>query len=179
MAAAKAKKNKSTKPVYTLDKLAAMSADELKALYANATVTDSLKALNGTPEGRMLAIRGPIGRSPIADALRAFARSRRFPWAGKSFDASDDKNGSGINRVRLAGVRNWFPFKTRFEPSAIDGKPCIRLDYAQPENPLGIRSIRDELREVSPGVFLGPAMWDSGSKATTILYFAIDNTAAN
>ena len=171
------KTNGSPKPVYTLDKLAAMSTDELKALYMESTVTESLKALNGSPQGRMLAIRGPAGRGPIADLLRSFAGSRRFPWAGKSFEASEDENGSGVNRVRLAGVRNWFPFKTRFESSAVDGKPCILLDYAQPQNPWAIRHIRDELREVSPGVFLGPAMWESRGKATTILYFAVDNTA--
>ena len=176
--ATEAKKAKRAKAVYTLNKLAAMSSDELQTLYEAGTVTASLEALTGRPDCRMLAVRGPAGRGPVADLLRAFAKSHRFPWAGKSFDAVDDENGEGINRVRLLGLRNWFPFKTRFEPSAVDGKPCILLDYALPENPWAIRHIRDELREVSPGVFLGPAMWENRGKATTILFFAVDNSSA-
>jgi hypothetical protein len=158
----------------TLDDLAAMDVAALEALYRAGTVPESLRALDGSPVCRMLSIRG-LDRGAAFAAIRGFARSGAFPWAGKSFAASADDEGTGINRVRLAGTRRWFPFKTRFEPSAIDGATCILLDYDLAENPKPIRMIRDELREVAPGLFLGPAMLDTKkSDPRLVLFFACD-----
>jgi hypothetical protein len=158
----------------TLDELAGLDVAALEALYRGGGVPASLRALDGSPTCRMLAVRG-LDRAPLAGALRALARARFFPWAGKSFQAHDDGAGTGINRVRLAGTRRWFPFHTRVEPSAIDGAPCILLDYDRADNPRPIRMIRDELREVAPGLFLGPAMLDTGSGAPRlIVFFACD-----
>lgn len=162
----------------TLDALARMTVAELTALYQRGTVPDSLAALDGEPRCRMLSIVG-VDRGPIATGLRRVAGSARFPWGGKAFKSSSAGGGTGINRVRLGAERRWFPFHTRFEPSAIDGAPCILLDYDLAENPLVIRKIRDELREVAPGLFLGPAMADVGARPTLVLYFACDTRPAN
>ena len=157
-----------------LDDLAAMTVAELDARYRRGTLPDSLRLLDGEPTCRMLAVRG-LESDRIAGALRSFAASGRFPWAGKSFRAHDDGTGEGINRVRLGGERRWYPFATRIEPSVIDGKPCILLDYDTPKNPFFIRAIRDELREVSPGLFLGPALVDTKKRPPVLaLYFACD-----
>jgi hypothetical protein len=43
-------------------------------------------------------------------------------------------------------------------------------------NPGYIRKIHDEIREVSPGIFVGPAMWKSGAKKTLVLWFGLDAT---
>jgi hypothetical protein len=160
-----------------LDDLAAMTTDELTALYRRGTVPDTLAVLDGKPTCRMLTAVGALGRGTTANTLRALARSTRFPWAGKSFHASSSGEGTGINRVRLAGTREWFPFDTRIEPSAIDGEPCIVLDYDKPENPWFIRKVHDELREVAPGLFLGPAMWKTKADPALVLYFACDHGA--
>ena len=158
----------------TLDELAALDVDTLEAVYRAATMPGSLHALDGSPTCRMLSVRG-LDRGLAARALRSLAAARGFPWAGKSFTAADDTHGTGINRVRLGGGKQWFPFATRVEPSAIDGAPCIFLDYDQAPNPKPIRMIRDELREVVPGLFLGPAMLDTKrSPATLVLWFACD-----
>jgi len=158
----------------TLDDLAAMDVAELEALYRRGTVPRTLHALDGSPTCRMLAVRG-LDRGAIAKAIASFSASGSFPWAGKSFSASSDDDGEGINRVRLAGQRRWFHFKTRVEPSAIDGESCILLDYDLAENPKPIRMIRDELREVAPGLFLGPAMLDTKkSDPRLVLFFACD-----
>ncbi len=158
----------------TLDDLAALGVAELEAVYRRGTVPASLRALDGTPVCRMLSIRGLDGGGR-ARTIAALARASWFPWAGKSFAAQSDAAGNGINRVRLAGGKRWFPFTTRVEPSAIDGAPCILLDYRHAVNPKPIQMIRDELREVRPGLFLGPAMLDTGkSPARLILFFACD-----
>jgi len=163
-------------PNLTLDALTRMDGDALGALYAKGIVPDSLSALDGSPPGRMLAIIGGAGRGAIGAGVRNLAAAKFFPWAGKSFQSHDDVTGSGINRVR--GLGDKYPFKTRIEPSAIDGEPCILLDYSSRENPFFIRAVRDELREVGPGLFLGPAMLDKKSGASTVLWFAIDKSSS-
>lgn len=163
-------------PNVNLDDLTHMDGDALESLYRKGLVPDSLSVLDGSPPGRMLAIVGGAGRGLVGAAVRALAGAKAFPWAGKAFSSSDDGTGSGINRVR--GLGNMYPFKTRFEASAVDGEPCILLDYTSPENPFFIRAVRDELREVAAGLFLGPAMLDKKSGATTVLWFAVDKSSS-
>ena len=162
----------------TLDDLAALDVEALNRLYERGRATP-MTALTGTPRCRMLAVRG-LDRGPIATALRRFAAANVFPWAGKAFSATNEREGGGINRIRLGGERRWFPFQTRVDASVIDGKPCVLLDYGVPENPRVIRAIRDELREVAPRLFLGPALLQTGrGTPTLLLYFACDFTAVN
>jgi hypothetical protein len=163
--------------VHTLDTLAQRSSDELDALYRAATVSQSMHAADGALVGRMLAVRGV--RGPIATSLRRWAASRSFVWEGKTFQASTDTKGVGHNRVYVKNVfgrQNLFPFDTSFGPSAIDGKPTLILDYDLDVNPGYIRHIHDEVREVSPGLFLGPAMWKGArDKKMLVLWFALDS----
>ena len=159
---------------YTVDQLAGMSVTELEDIYREGTLFD-MSALDGAPPGRMLTIVGALGWQGMRRRVAAFARSSVFPWGGKSFHSFSTTTGRGINRVALLGEK--FPFDTRIEASAIDGKDCIFLDYDKPTNPWFIRAIRDELREVSPGLFLGPAMWaPRGATPKLVLWFAIDHT---
>jgi hypothetical protein len=158
----------------TLGELAALGGDELGRLYANGTVPSDLGRLVGRPKGRMLAVRPATGKRAF-EALRYLSGRAEFPWDGKSFAEATAKEGTGINRVKLGPLRfEWFPFRTRIEPSVLDGAPCIYLDYEQPGNPFFIAKIRDEIREIHPGLFLGPAMWKTESGAAHVLWFAVD-----
>ncbi len=159
----------------TLDDLSRETSSRLGALYAAGTVPDALTVLDGRPRGRMLAVR-LLDDGRAFDRLRRFAGAARFPWGGKSFFPVDAKNGRGINRVRLGALRfDWYPFDTRVERSVVDGAPTVLLDYDKPENPFFIRRIRDEIREIEPGLFLGPAMWrDDAGGAAHVLWFALD-----
>jgi hypothetical protein len=154
----------------SLDDLAQLDLSALDALYRRGGVPAALGSLDGEPRCRMLAVRG-LDHGQALRVVRDLARARFFPWRGKSFRSTDDPgHGEGINRVRLAGRRRWFPFRTRIEPSDVDGAPCILLDYDLPANPAPIRRLRDELREIAPGLFLGPAR----IAGRTVLYFACD-----
>jgi hypothetical protein len=162
-------------PLHDLDGLARRSAPELDALYRAARVPATMHAADGALPGRMLAVRGLP--DPLGQPLRRWAASRSFVWEGKTFDAASDLRGSGHNRVNLPNVlgrQNLFPFATEFGPSAIDGKPTLILDYDLDVNPGYIRHIHDEIREVSPGVFLGPAMWKRDESKILVLWFALD-----
>ena len=74
------------------------------------------------------------------------------PWLGKRFDAGAE---SGINRFRKAGDLR--TFHASVEPSRFDGKPALVLDYSRGDSWLWGRAfgMRDELREVAPGLWLG------------------------
>ena len=164
----------------SLDELARLACAELEALYRKAPSAVSLRAIDGKPKGRMLAVRN-LEATPIGAFARAFAGSKHFIWDGKTFTSSSDQKGSGINRLQVPGAlgrQNLFPFETSFGPSAIDGGPTLVLDYDLPENPPWIRKIHDEVREVSPGLFLGPAMWKARSGRVTLLWFALDTRGA-
>ncbi|MCC6527389.1 MAG: hypothetical protein IT373_32375 [Polyangiaceae bacterium] len=161
----------------SLEDLARLDCRALADLYAVGSVPASLAALDGAPVGRMLAVRA-LDRGPVARLLRGIAGSRHFVWAGKSFEAAGPTSGHGVNRVRapgLLGLQKLFPFETRFGASALDGAPTVVLDYDLADNPPYIRRVHDEIREVSPGLFLGPAMWKAqGSPRHTVLWFALD-----
>jgi hypothetical protein len=158
-----------------LDDLAKMHESKLEALYRGGSPPKSFFELDGRPKGRMLAVR-VAKRGRAFDGLRRFAGAKAFPWGGKSFFKETETTGRGINRVRLGPLRfDWYPFDTRVEASLVDGKDTVLLDYDKAENPFFIRKIRDEIREIAPRLFLGPAMWKTdGGGAGHVLWFALD-----
>jgi hypothetical protein len=161
---------------YTLDDLSRMSFDALDSLYRAGSVPADLGVLDNRPKGRMLAVRG-VDRTPLKQLLRAASKLPVFPWDGKTLTSEDETSGAGINRIGVGVTMDWFSFATRIQPSIVDGADCIVLDYEQPGNPWFIRKVHDELREISPGMFLGPAMWKTGDNAAAnVLWFALDAT---
>jgi hypothetical protein len=156
--------------VRTLDDLALLSHHELRDLFASSSVPSSLSALDGDLRGRMLAPAG-LRQGRLFRALARVARSPRFPWLGKTFASEGESEGRGKNRLRLLGTHRIAPFTTRFGTSAVDGKPCVVLRYR------GL-PIHDELREVGPGLFFGPACLKRAfGKPVVAVWFAVDGTA--
>jgi hypothetical protein len=159
-------------PALDLASLRLMDFNQLDKLYREGKRPATIADLNGDAIGAMLAWRSPAS-GPFAWLLRAWGTSFLFPWDGKSFKSHSNDLGEGINRVTFFKKMRWFPFKTRFEPSFLDGKPSFLLDYSGPANPPFIRSIVDEVREVAPGLFLGPAALLVKGRPRPILYFAV------
>ena len=159
----------------TLDDLAKLDARELAKVYDGGTVPESIEVLDGDLVGRMLAVRR-LDRGAGLRGIAAFSRGRAFPWEGKSFRHDNETTGTGINRVKVGvGTRKLFPFATRVGPSVVDDRPTVILDYDQPENPKVIRLIHDEIREVAPKLFLGPAAVKRNfGRPTIVLWFALD-----
>jgi hypothetical protein len=149
-----------------------MTFEELDTLYRKAKRPATLSDLNGDGQGAMLAWRTPRS-GPFASLLRSMGTSSLFPWKGKTFLATEEDDGEGINRVSLFGQRRWFPFGTRFDASFMDGKPTFVLDYGNRRNPPLIKQIVDEVREVSPRLYMGPAALKVGGKPRHILFFAV------
>lgn len=155
-----------------LTKLRQLSFAQLKELYRQSDCPAALSDLNGDAKGLMLAWRTPA-TGPLAWLLRKFGGAKSFPWKGKSFEASSANDGSGINRINFFGKRRWFPFGTRLDASIVDGKPAFVLDYAARKNLPLIRSIVDEVREVAPGLYFGPAALKVAGRPRLILFFAL------
>jgi hypothetical protein len=53
-------------------------------------------------------------------------------------------------------------------PSLLDGKECIVLDYS--ETSLVASHVRDEIRQIETGFYLGKVYWDK----TRLIDFALD-----
>ena len=157
-----------------VEDLQARNLRELEQLYREAPEPREVRGLDGTPQGTMLATAG-LDWKPVAQVLRAFNDSQLFPWLGKGFSSEARESGTGNNRLNILGYETErFSFTTCLDDSVLDGRRCILLNYDHPGNPAPIRRIRDELREVSPGLFFGPALVRLGGGYHTVLYFSLD-----
>ena len=77
-----------------------------------------------------------------------------FAWQGKNFDG---KKGLLKNRILPFGF-NAIIARIYKAPSWLDGKECIVLDYS--DTSLVAQWIRDEIRQIGPGLYLGKVYWN-------------------
>jgi len=161
--------------VATLDDLAALEPTALAALYADARVP-VLRDMDGPLVGRMLAVT-VLPRFVswfLARFLRWFAALASFPWRGKTFTSKSAEQGEGINRVfGDAKPSLWFRFDTFVAPSRAGAFDAVQLDYDNAGNPGFIRAIKDEVREVAPGLYLGLAYFMWRGRPKLVLYFGL------
>lgn len=154
-----------------LDHLLDLPVAELERMYRDAR-TPAIGDVRGDLRGRMLAWPALAERPLLAGALRAFAGSAAFPWRGKSFRPHDAARGEGINRVVVDRLR-LFRFDTFVGRSRAGDFDALQLDYDLPNNPPIIRSIKDEIRSIEPGVWLGQAWFVTPKTQFLWLYFAL------
>lgn len=153
----------------TLDDLLQFDADTLGELYRGARVP-RIPDVHGALRGRMLAV---VGLPPaLAAPIRAFASSGAFPWRGKSFSPLGADRGEGINRV-FSDRFSIYKFRTFVGRSRAGAFDAIQLDYDLPSNPFFIRAIKDEIRELRPGLWLGQAWLVTRSSQRLVLYFGL------
>jgi len=126
--------------------LLGMSQIELDALFS---AHEAGPIPDGEAEGTAIIAPG----TPFSEAIAACINI--FAWKGKVFDGK-----AGFLRSEL------LPFGLKAivarvykAPSWLDGKECIVLDYS--ETSLVAAHIRDEIRLIDPGFYLGKVYWDS------------------
>ena len=156
-----------------LDGLLNRSCAELQRLYEGARAP-RIGDVSGDLRGRMLAWPSLEARPGVAGAIRSFAGSTAFPWRGKTFHPQSEANGDGINRVFSDRFR-LFRFETFIGPSRAGDFDALQLDYDLRGNPPVIRSIKDEIREIEPGLWLGQAWLKTRRREILWLYFALAN----
>jgi hypothetical protein len=123
--------------------LLASPPDELDARFAAAPA-------GAMPSGRG---RGTALLLPGTRAARPLAAWARTGWQGKTFDVAA---GQLRNRVSPFGMHA-ITAAVREEASWVDGEPCIVLDYSDTSRVA--RAVRDEIRAIEPGVYLGVVFW--------------------
>ena len=141
----------------SLERLEALNWPELDALYRAASPG---RPPAGTYRGRGLYSRD----QPFAKLKSSTAKAI---WLGKDFDPDE---GMLINRWRFGRA-----VKAKVYPaeSFLDGGPTLVMDYRQ-TSPLIWRNVRDELREVSPGVYLGIMFKCEAGGARFGMFFALE-----
>jgi hypothetical protein len=144
---------------YAASQLLAMSQKELDDLFSSSPAGD---IPNGEARGTAIIASGTVFSSEISQLINIFA------WQGKTFDAA---HGTLTNRISSLGV-NAIVAQVYKAPSWFDNKECIVLDYSKTS--LLATHIRDEIREISPGVYLGLVYWDK----TRTIHFALEFPAS-
>jgi hypothetical protein len=129
---------------YDVPQLLKMSRAELDALFTDSPAGE---IPNGEAEGTALIAPGTTYSDEIARFINHFA------WQGKNFDA---EKGVLKNRILPLGF-NAILAKVYKGTSWFDGKECIVLDYS--ETSLLAHWIRDEIRQIGPGLYLGVVYW--------------------
>ncbi len=139
---------------YDVAKLLTLSQAELDTIFTNSPVG---KIPDGEAEGTAIVAPGTMFSSNIARFVSFFA------WQGKVFDG---KKGVLKNKILPFGL-NAILAKVYKGPSWLDGKECIVLDYS--DTSIVAQWIRDEIREIEPGLYLGKVYWDK----TRLIDFAL------
>jgi hypothetical protein len=129
---------------YDVPQLLKMSQSQLDELFTNSTAGE---LPNGEANGTAIVAPGTTYTQEVANFINHFA------WQGKVFDA---KNGTLKNKILPFGL-NAIIAKVYKGPSWLDKKECIVLDYS--ETSFIAQWIRDEIRQIGPGFYLGKVFW--------------------
>jgi hypothetical protein len=132
-----------------------LSDDELDELFRSGTVDE---IPDGDADGQVL-----VGskHEDVSDTVAWVAEN--LAWKGKAFDR---EKGELRNKILPFGVKA-VRAKVYKELSWFDGKETIVLDYSKTS--IVAQRVRDEIREVAPGLYLGLVYWGKGK----ILHFSL------
>ena len=139
---------------YDVNQLLTMSQAQLDQLFTDSTAGE---IPDGEADGTAIIAPGTTYSANIAKFVNLFA------WKGKTFDA---RRGVLTNRILPFGL-NAIIAKVYKAPSWLDKKECIVLDYS--ETSLVAHWVRDEIRRIDEGLYLGKVYWDK----TRLIDFAL------
>jgi len=103
---------------------------------------------DGQAKGTAIIAPGTVFSHEIAEFISFFT------WQGKTFDG---KRGVLTNRILPFGL-NAIVAEVYKDKSWLDGNECIVLDYSKTS--LVAKWIRDEIRLIGDGFYLGKVYWD-------------------
>lgn len=129
---------------HDVPQLLEMTQEQLDALF---TASPAGEIPDGEAEGTAIVAPGTTFSPAIAQFVSTFA------WQGKVFDAA---KGVLRNRILPFGL-NAIIARVYKGESWLDRKECIVLDYS--DTSLLAQWIRDEIREIDPGLYPGKVYW--------------------
>ncbi len=135
-----------------------MSRQELDEIYKNASAGELPK---GDTRGTAI-LAGSLFSKSVA------ALARLVAWQGKVFDifAPNADAGVLVNKITYFSL-TFIVAKVYRDASWMDGKDTIVIDYSTTS--FFAKKVRDEIREVEPGLYLGKVWWGK----TRVLDFAL------
>jgi hypothetical protein len=139
---------------YDVRRLLSMSKAELDELFRNSPAGD---IPSGEAVGTAIISPGTRLSSPAAKFVHIFA------WHGKVFDPIA---GTLKNKI-LPIPTHAIAARVYKAPSWLDQKECIVLDYSKTS--LVAQHVRDEIRLIAPGTYLGIVFW----KRARLIAFAL------
>lgn len=148
---------------YDIERLMDMSQQELDDLFSSVPAGE---IPDGEAEGTAIVAPGTRFTPIIAKFINGFA------WQGKVFDGT---KGVLRNKILPFGL-NAIIAKVYKDKSWLDGKECIVLDYS--DTSLVAQWIRDEIRAIAPGMYLGKVYWDDNRLIDFVLEFKQPSGAA-
>ena len=129
---------------YDVPQLLAMTQAQLDDLFRASPAGD---IPDGPAKGTAIIAPGTTYSQSIAEVIN------HFGWQGKVFDA---KKGVLKNSITIFHVEAILA-RVYKGASWLDGKDCIVLDYS--ETSIVAHYIRDEIRLIGPGFYLGKVYW--------------------
>lgn len=143
---------------YTAPQLLSMSQKDLDDLFSSSPSGD---IPNGEAEGTAIIAPGTVFSPEIASLINIFT------WKGKTFDAA---HGTLRNRILAFGLDAIVAevYKTA---SWFDNKECIVLDYSKTS--FVAQHVRDEIRLIAPGLYLGLVYWEKSKTIHFALQFPV------
>ena len=103
---------------------------------------------NGPAQGTAIIAPGTVFTKSIAEMINIFG------WQGKVFDA---QKGLLKNKITAFGIQA-IVARVYEAASWFDEKPCIVLDYS--DTSIIAHYVRDEIRLIGPGFYLGKVYWE-------------------
>ena len=141
----------------TVTEISRMSADEVDQLFRDGEVG---QIPDGQADGVAIVRPGSSAEGLMERLVRGIA------WQGKVVNA---RKGTLKNRILPLGTRAIAADVYRGQ-SWFDGKECIVLDYSK--RSIVASYVRDEIRRVAPGLYLGLVYL----KRTRTIYFTLQFT---
>jgi hypothetical protein len=140
----------------TLLDLTSMSQAELDDLFGRASLGE---IPDGDAQGTAIVAPGTELELPILVFARWLAWQGKFVYRAQGYL---------LNKVGPLGF-HLIKARVYYAPSWFDSKPAIILDYSQTS--LVAHKVRDEIREVSPGTFLGIVYYGTQKTINFVLQF--------
>ena len=129
---------------YDVAQLLTMDQKALDDLFTASPAGD---IPDGPAKGTAIIAPGTRYSEDIAEVINLFG------WQGKVFDA---KKGLLRNSITMFHVQA-IVARVYKGPSWLDGKECIVLDYS--DTSVVAHYVRDEIRLIGPGFYLGKVYW--------------------
>jgi hypothetical protein len=130
---------------YDVTQLLEMTQKQLDDLFTASPAGD---IPNGPAQGTAIIAPDTRYTTTIAEVIN------HFGWQGKVFDAQKGllKNSVTVFHVQAIVARVYKG------ASWLDGKECIVLDYS--DTSIVAHYVRDEIRLIGPGLYLGKVYWE-------------------